>query len=229
MSKKIVLLNFLLFFVSSLFSQSGIVEYKVDYVRNENYNDFAKKLEREMSLMSFQLSYTGTESYYKKLPNVPVDELTAKMATVAARSYENWYQNPKTKIASFNRDIAGTTYLVTFENQMNDWHLSNETKKIEDYVCYKATKKEYNTRTDSYFTTIAWYTPEIPFPYGPSGYGGLPGLILELKYKAAIITATHIILNPDKKIRYPKPLQNHIIDSKQMVKIMRQNRKVTPD
>ena len=28
---------------------------------------------------------------------------------------------------------------------------------------------------------VAWYTPQIPVSHGPAEFGGLPGLILELK------------------------------------------------
>ena len=27
----------------------------------------------------------------------------------------------------------------------------------------------------------AWYAPKLPFKFGPKGYNGLPGLILEIK------------------------------------------------
>ena len=30
---------------------------------------------------------------------------------------------------------------------------------------------------------VAWFTPEIPIATGPSWYGGLPGLILEIVEK----------------------------------------------
>lgn len=53
------------------------------------------------------------------------------------------------------------------------WNLQNESKKIGKFTCYKATTQ---FRGREY---IAWYTPEIPLPYGPWKLQGLPGLILE--------------------------------------------------
>lgn len=53
------------------------------------------------------------------------------------------------------------------------WNLQNETKTIGKFTCHKATS-QFRGRT-----YIAWYTPEIPLPYGPWKLQGLPGLILE--------------------------------------------------
>lgn len=56
-----------------------------------------------------------------------------------------------------------------------EWQLHNESKKILDYSCKKATVK-YRGRE-----FIAWYTTEVPVNNGPYIFEGLPGLILELE------------------------------------------------
>ena len=48
-----------------------------------------------------------------------------------------------------------------------------ETKEIGKFTCKKATA---SFRGRNY---IAWYSPDIPLPYGPWKLQGLPGLILE--------------------------------------------------
>lgn len=55
------------------------------------------------------------------------------------------------------------------------WQLHNESKKILDYSCKKATVK-YRGRE-----FIAWYTTEVPINNGPYVFEGLPGLILEIE------------------------------------------------
>src|SRR5690606_33283969 len=63
------------------------------------------------------------------------------------------------------------------------WKITKDTKQIGKYLCYKATsiRKVNNSfkNTEKEFTTTVWFTPEIPFPFGPQGIDGLPGLVLE--------------------------------------------------
>ena len=51
------------------------------------------------------------------------------------------------------------------------WTMAEGDSTILGYTCHKATTR---FRGRDY---IAWYTEEIPFPYGPFKFGGLPGLI----------------------------------------------------
>ncbi len=54
-----------------------------------------------------------------------------------------------------------------------NWILIDETKKIGDIECHKATCR---FRGRNY---IAWYAPEIQSYFGPWKFSGLPGLIIE--------------------------------------------------
>ena len=54
------------------------------------------------------------------------------------------------------------------------WTLINETKKIDDYICYKATGLYGKRKLE------AWYTNTVPIPEGPYVFKGLPGLIISL-------------------------------------------------
>lgn len=65
-----------------------------------------------------------------------------------------------------------------------DWELHDETKMIGDYLCFKATT--FHTITNPRGKVFkhnftAWYTPQLPYKFGPAGYGNLPGLIIELQ------------------------------------------------
>lgn len=57
-----------------------------------------------------------------------------------------------------------------------NWHfVQDETASLLGYECNKATV-EFAGRTYT-----AWFTQELPLPFGPYKFGGLPGLILKIE------------------------------------------------
>ena len=218
------------FFSLQVYSQEGEVIYGTIPKNIDQSNQFGKKLVREISLLHFSLKYRLNESYFENLPHVPFDDLSAKLALISAGSLNNWYQNLEEKISFFNINIASADYTVVYQDHMQGWQLENESKEIEGYQCFKASITILNTRTLENDIVEAWYTTDIPVPYGPAGYGGLPGLILELRHKGVILVAEEITLNPLKGIKpYPSPKVESQIDASEMVRLMRKARKVTPD
>lgn len=68
--------------------------------------------------------------------------------------------------------------LFSYENVViSNWILKDESKLIENFLCKKA-ELHYKGRE-----WIAWYCPEIPLPYGPYKFSGLPGLIVQIADK----------------------------------------------
>lgn len=87
----------------------------------------------------------------------------------------------------------------TKENIELNWKLDDATDSIEGYYCKTA------------FTTFrgrkykAWYAPEIPMPYGPYKFSGLPGLII----KISDFQNTHVFeLKNIQKQEFPIILKN---------------------
>uniref|UniRef100_UPI0025DA2B51 GLPGLI family protein n=1 Tax=uncultured Chryseobacterium sp. TaxID=259322 RepID=UPI0025DA2B51 len=71
-------------------------------------------------------------------------------------------------------DYAGMSLLTYKEPIIKNWKLIDETKVINTLKCKKA---EVTFKGRNW---IAWYSPEIPFPYGPMKFSGLPGLIVKI-------------------------------------------------
>lgn len=71
-------------------------------------------------------------------------------------------------------DSAFMSLLTYKEPVIKNWKLTDEVKVINTINCKRAdvTFKGRNW--------IAWYAPEIPFPYGPMKFSGLPGLIIKI-------------------------------------------------
>jgi GLPGLI family protein len=81
-----------------------------------------------------------------------------------------YYYNPKEKVL-YSRDL-GFRYVK--DSTINiPWNIKEETKMIGIYKVQKATA---HFRGRDY---TAWFTSQIPLPYGPWKLVGLPGLILE--------------------------------------------------
>jgi len=91
----------------------------------------------------------------------------------------------------FLDNFANQTLLVKEDDIQWNWKLHQETKKIGNFICQKATIK---FRGREY---TAWFTSDIPVPYGPWKFQGLSGLILEVydTDKVLHITTNSIEIN----------------------------------
>jgi len=93
-------------------------------------------------------------------------------------------------------------FLVNSEIETVPWKLGSEKKKVLDYTCMKAAM----ILDDQ--DIVAWFSPEIPVPLGPSIFNGLPGLILaverngETAYVASSVQLTppaeKVMIKPEK-------------------------------
>ncbi|WP_028295765.1 GLPGLI family protein [Olivibacter sitiensis] len=90
-----------------------------------------------------------------------------------SRSNTIYYNQPKDNKFYKTDRIAGTEYLIEEKYPELAWQISEETKDISGYTCQKATTN-YAGRNYT-----AWFTTELPFPFGPWKLSGLPGLIIE--------------------------------------------------
>tara|TARA_R110002051_G_scaffold149010_2_gene221545 strand:+ start:1224 stop:1925 length:702 start_codon:yes stop_codon:yes gene_type:complete len=220
--------------VSNLFyAQEAEIVYKSIYFDVPDVKidkDIKTKVSREINDMKYLLRYTKKQSFFEGLPHVPHDKFMAKMAIGVTQSHVEWYQYPNEKQSYHNKKIKDSIYRVKYEERMQKWDLHNEKKEIDGYVCYKATIDYTHPYTENQFIIEAWYTPEIPVPYGPVGYGGLPGLILQLKHSHVIYIAQEITLNPIGGIKPIKDLKpGRLIDADEKRKLQQKARKVTED
>lgn len=114
------------------------------------------------------------------------DSLATEQIRRGAESYSNVSGNPwpleivrpvRGGIANLKYRLSISPFLVYTDSvPALDWVFGNEeTDTILGYECRKATT-EFAGRQYT-----AWFTPEIPLPFGPYKFGGLPGLILKIE------------------------------------------------
>lgn len=89
-------------------------------------------------------------------------------------------------------EFLDNTYIVKDKLPKYRWKILNEIKEIEGYICMKAETID----TVKNRVIHAWFTDRIPFYAGPEGFGGLPGMILELDFDqgTCVVTATDVNL-----------------------------------
>ena len=148
------------------------------------------------------------------------------------------YKNVKSDKQIQQQEFYGKKFLVKDRLQPMNWTLGNETKKIGNYTCFKATtfiptddllwysfswsrmrttndSEEKTTEVDDKSVDIteveAWYTPQIPVRHGPSEYWGLPGLILEVSAGETTVLCSKIVLNPSDVIEIEAPSKGSVV------------------
>lgn len=100
-------------------------------------------------------------------------------------------------------ETLGKVFLINEEIPKTKWKILNEIKEVAGYLCMKAETENLVKGQ----TVHAWFADGINLMGGPEGYGGLPGLILEIDINGgdAIITATDVKLElPEVNTSLPK-------------------------
>ena len=109
-------------------------------------------------------------------------------------------------------EVMGKKYVIKDDIPKYKWKILNEIREIQGYLCMKAETQD----TIKNQIIHAWYTDAITVGGGPEGYGGLPGMILEINVNDGdlIVSATKVDLTlPDGKLPKPKKVKGKEIDS----------------
>ncbi|MBE0424297.1 MAG: GLPGLI family protein [Lutibacter sp.] len=107
------------------------------------------------------------------------------------------------------KESLGETFLVKEKFDKYKWVLHNETKKIGQFLCYKATAIEevihpFSNEIRKNIITC-WYNPEIPVKCGIGKYTNLPGLIISLETNNTKMILNDLVLNPKTGVEIKKP------------------------
>jgi len=215
----------------SALAQAGIVSYKVKrYKKPEKQHELIVEVNKELDLMSFTLSYNKEFSYFKQDKSIPLNSLNHLMASATVGYIGPWFQYPIQKESIIISKVQAEDYQIVHDKMnLANWELTNETKIIDGYECYKATRSQLNDRTLEFYTLVAWYTPDVSVPYGPIGEGYLPGLILQLIVADSYeYTVQEMTLNPEK-VEIPKLKEAERVTPIEFALKLRKLRKVTED
>lgn len=209
---RFIILLMVSFMYQTSSSQTNIeVEYKIivdtedSYIVKLSENDYSKGLiendiekidDYRFNLLindSISSFYLSKESENQKSP---FTENSTKFVFTA--NYNGAVYNVNQSFYSFDPNIK----VFSINNYNFEWEILSETKEIDGFTAYKAKSVITIKNPAGYFSfpIVAWFCPQLPYSYGPLYFDGLPGLILQLKYRAVTYQATKINLKSDLKI-----------------------------
>lgn len=212
-------------------TSKGKIIYKYT-VNEEKFNDdknqavvnnFKNSLKKSRDKIKFQLLFNDKEASYKLEKNLnSSSDRFLTYAILITGGTEEFYVNEGTKEQLKKIDFIGENFIIKSKIKSN-WILTQETKQIGNYICYRAILNQSNKQklTKIKLPEInAWYSPKIPLRFGPKGYGNLPGLILKLSIGPISYVATKIELNSNEKVKIIKPKKGKLITEKEFNEIL---------
>jgi len=133
--------------------------------------------------MEQMLYFTENETMYKSYDASEEDETVheaggedsgVQIKMVIAGADNQYYRNLKSEEEVQLEDFMGKKFLIKGKYDAPKWKMTGKQKQVGKYICQQAVSGDGENKTE------AWFTPQIPVSIGPSGYGGLPGAILEV-------------------------------------------------
>jgi len=201
---KIIIISFL-FYNNTIFSQNGYAYYskQLSESSEETTNNYIKQALEKLKEQKYKLSFNSKGAVFEKMKALSSDNNTIVEAFI--KSFSGF--SGKTYLLRENDyilqklEFSGKDYVII--KSRKNWTLTKNTMYIDNHLCYKATaKRTIKNSTGIHDIQItAWYSPEINLPYGPDGYGGLPGLILQLEDNKTITILNKIEFFKDKAIK----------------------------
>ena len=225
-----ILLIFIIFFSAKTLAQkqivSGNINYDIEFRFDEN--KIRKKLKvmkgseaikeklvidlyKTNTKLNFLLQFNNEAAVFKK-----IKKLNKKMGMINFLVDKGlYYTHKKTKTILIQKEAFGQQFLVNTPTL--NWQLTQESKIIGKYVCFKATTEKLIESSKGVVKQkiTAWYATAIPINFGPQDYFGLPGLILELNVGQLFYKAYNIKLSFKRNIKISKPTKGKKVSLKE--------------
>lgn len=173
--KKLISFIFI-FFCFMVFAQKNITtDYRATYVITYKFN----KQEAKEETILFMNAKTG-ESYFIGTNNYLLQKALAKKTQSEESLMRKYTSNFNEMVYNKNQQLTVFEQIVNAkvvykETPKIKWTITNETKKHNNIVVKKAYANAFGRKW------YAWFTDEMPLPFAPYKFVGLPGLILVLQ------------------------------------------------
>ena len=180
--KSVYLVATMLFFsfcsTAQQFVDKAEIEFEVNTnvkknMSNNSWDEMMKESLSELKTSYWTYSFTDNKSLFKfnrwsektRIPKNEKDQDEEK----------SWYYDFNTNSMSSQKQVVGTSIVISDSIAPIEWKITNENREIAGYNCRKAVGKIFG---DVYI--FAFYTDDITISGGPCSINGLPGMILGL-------------------------------------------------
>lgn len=186
---------------------------------NPNYKNLLKDIE-------FNLIVNDSISLFEINSKTVPDDSAVSLFIVMTDYTGKIVQTKDSIISEKKFDYLDKVYNIK-DTLNKNWQITNETKDIMGYLCYKAISEKITVNPAGKFKNeiIAWFCPKIPFNFGPLSYGSLPGIIFELQTKNSLFGIKKININTQDKIEI-KFEKNSFITEENLNKIVLKSREI---
>ncbi len=211
---------FILIFMNYMYGQkyNGYVIYKkikndntsIEKIKNLKIRMFIEETEEEIKKLEYKLKFNSLESSFKVIKKMDIENnRIIQFAISTGEGGGTKYTNLKSRQSINQKEAYGKKFLIFSSLDSIKWQLNDKSKIINGYTCYKAlsTKTVIGSKEISLVDVTAWYAPKIPVNFGPIGFAGLPGLIIELQFDKYKYYMTELELNPKQIIKIKKPIK----------------------
>ncbi|MBU2525581.1 MAG: GLPGLI family protein [Bacteroidetes bacterium] len=146
--------------------------------------------------VAFTLLYNTQESFFYSNYSMSSDNIIdPNIFVINAKNIgEVYVNNTSGEVLNFRKSY-NKSFLIDYGISDESWFISDKTKIISSFNCYKATRsfKTLDSHDNIVEITVeAWFAPDINSNFGPLWFNGLPGLIIELHFGNFIYYAKKI-------------------------------------
>lgn len=115
------------------------------------------------------------------------------------------YENLTKNLVVHSTRTKKRSFLIEEKLQDFNWIITQKTKRIKGYLCYKALLKGSNKNVE------VWFTKETKASTEPKEYWGLPGLILEIREGKRIVSLSGVSMFPSGSFDIKPPAEGEKI------------------
>ncbi len=207
-----------------VFSQNN-KSIQVTYVKAyKNYRDTTSTAPEIYKGIEYKLIGNKNEAIFEYIPSMENDANRKHKFLISRGGGSGVYYTSikdKEKLHQVVSPFNNEKYLIKSSTNEYKWKITNEKKTISGYTCYKATASyeveipiSRKKTKKSIKTITVWFTPEINFSYGPAGFDGLPGLVLEKTAGSYYFIASKIVFK-ENQVSVEKPVKGTILSKEQ--------------